>query len=163
MLGLLPWRDHSILRVERNGAHGTRVSVQGGNATVGPPSVPPELERFDAVESTFTLPDAALAVMTGPLDDQGGAAIVAGTKTAVLQNRVGSSTGAVSLPCGRVLLSQWIDGTGPDQAPRVRAVRIREGAVEPGEELPAEPVQFAIDARCHDWFVSADGALFEKT
>jgi len=161
VIGLLPWRDHSILHVEGNTPHGTRVLVQSGNGHAGQLRVPPELERFDAAE-IYTLPGAGMVVMTGQLEEQGSAAIVTGTKTAVLRNSVGSSAVTVSLPCGRILMSQWISGAAPDAEPRVRAVRIHDGAVEPGEDLPAEPQQFAIDRRCHEWFVSADGGLFEQ-
>jgi len=161
VLSLLPWSDSTILRVERRGLHGTRLSVQNGPRTSAPLRVPPEIDRFDAAD-VFTLPRAGIALMTGAVDEQTGYTIVAGTTTAVLRNRVGASTATASPSCARILFSQWVDGPAENPGPQVRAVRIREGRVEPGEELPAEPARFVIDRRCHEWLVSSDGVLFEQ-
>jgi hypothetical protein len=157
---LLPWRDKTMLRVERRVPHGTRLVVHASAQQTAKLRVPPELERFEPA-SVFGLPKAGIAVMTGAVDGQIGYTIVAGTTTAVLRNSVGTSVATASESCDRILLSQWVN-TADNSEPRPRTVRIGAGGITTGEQLPAEPAHFAIDQNCHEWFISAEGALFEK-
>jgi len=161
VMGMLPWRNGTLLRVERHDPNGTRLSVQNDLRLSAELRVPTEMARFNASEM-FTLSKSGIALMTGAVDEQAGYTILAGSIAAVLHNSVGSSTGTASSSCERIIFSQWTDATAENPAPRARAVRIREGRVEPGEDLPAEPAHFAIDRLCHEWLVSTDGALFEK-
>jgi hypothetical protein len=161
VMSLVAWHDGTMLRVERHSPHGTRLAVQNAKPGSAPLRTPPEIERLDAA-AIVALPETGIVVMTGDVDGEGSYAIVAGTTTAALRNSVGSSEVAASSSCDRILLSQWVDARTGDPAPRARAVRIREGRIELGEDLPAEPAHFAIDRRCHEWLVSSQGALFER-
>jgi len=157
VLGWMPWRDQALIRIERIEPHGTRVSTEAGDSIPPGFTAPPELAHID-IDGWASLPSAQTLVIKGALNGQAGYTLVAGATTGFFSNEVGGSEQAVSRSCKRILISQWIPKPG---LPAVRAVRVLNGKISPGEELPEQPAHLAIDPRCHEWMVSPEGALYE--